>query len=35
MKVGRRMKPARELAERSAAALAAWPTWLFSSGAAG
>ena len=33
--MGRRMKPARELAERSAAALAARPTWLFSSGAAG
>ena len=30
--MGHWMKPARELAERSAAALAARPVWLFSSG---
>lgn len=30
--MGQWMKPARELAERSAAALAARPVWLFSSG---
>ena len=33
--MGRWMKPARELAERSAAALAARPVWLFSSGPVG
>ena len=33
--MGQWMKPARELAERSAAALAARPVWLFSSVAAG
>jgi menaquinone-dependent protoporphyrinogen oxidase len=33
--MGQWMKPARELAERSAAALAARPVWLFSSGPVG
>jgi menaquinone-dependent protoporphyrinogen oxidase len=33
--MGQWMKPARELAERSAAALGARPVWLFSSGPAG
>ncbi|MFI5068709.1 MAG: flavodoxin domain-containing protein [Streptosporangiales bacterium] len=33
--MGHWMKPARELAERSAAALAARPVWLFSSGPVG
>jgi menaquinone-dependent protoporphyrinogen oxidase len=33
--MGRWMKPARELAERSAAALAARPVWLFYSGPVG
>lgn len=33
--MGRWMKPARELAERSAGALAARPVWLFSSGPVG
>jgi menaquinone-dependent protoporphyrinogen oxidase len=33
--MGQWMKPARELAERSAAALAARPVWLFSSGPIG
>ena len=33
--MGRWMKPASELAERSAAALAARPVWLFSSGPVG
>ena len=33
--MGQWMKPARELAERSAAALAARPVWLFSSGRVG
>jgi len=33
--IGRWLKPARELAERSAAALAARPVWLFSSGPVG
>jgi menaquinone-dependent protoporphyrinogen oxidase len=33
--MGQWMKPARELAERSAGALAARPVWLFSSGPAG
>jgi menaquinone-dependent protoporphyrinogen oxidase len=33
--MGQWMKPARELAERSAAVLAARPVWLFSSGPVG
>ena len=33
--MGQWMKPARELVERSAAALAARPVWLFSSGPVG
>ena len=33
--MGQWMRPARELAERSAAALAARPVWLFSSGPVG
>jgi menaquinone-dependent protoporphyrinogen oxidase len=33
--MGQWMKPARELAERQAAALAARPVWLFSSGPVG
>jgi menaquinone-dependent protoporphyrinogen oxidase len=33
--MGRWMKPARELAERSAGALATRPVWLFSSGPVG
>jgi menaquinone-dependent protoporphyrinogen oxidase len=33
--MGQWMKPARQLAERSAAALSARPVWLFSSGPAG
>ena len=33
--LGQWMKPARELAERSASALAARPVWLFSSGLVG
>ncbi len=33
--MGQWMKPARELAERSAGALAARPVWLFSSGPVG
>ena len=33
--MGRWMKPGRELAQRQAAALAARPVWLFSSGPVG